>query len=164
MTDQWLTSSTHYCKTGVWLSFDLSFFFFFYFLWIRKKAYLDEFLGVFSGKSWDRLLLMFSVTFSLYSTVVCNSGVVLPHSFPECSPIKWHQTTTLPRPHLTLMCQPVFELATLSPPNKSSSSQRHPGDTEKGLCFSYLVDRGVFIAILMYWCKNNKHIHIQTCF
>lgn len=61
------------------------------------------------------------------------------------------------------MCQPVFELATLGPPNKPSSPQRHPGDTEKGLCFSYAVDRGIFIAILMYWSNINKHIHIQIC-
>lgn len=92
-----------------------------------------------------------------------SSRVVFPHSFPEHSPIKRNQATTLPRPHLTLMCQRVFELATLGPPNKPCSPQRHPGDTEKGLCFSYLVDRGVFIAVLMHCCKINKHIHIQTC-
>lgn len=83
------------------------------------------------GKSWDRLLLMFSVIFWLYSTVLYT--VVFPQSFPEYSPIKRHQTTTLPRPHITLTCQPVFELVTLSPPNKPSSPQRNPGDAEKGL-------------------------------
>lgn len=55
------------------------------------------------------------------------------------------------------MCQRVFELATLDPPNKPC----RPLAIQKKA--TYLVDGGVFIVILMHCCKINKHTHIQTC-